>query len=759
MAQPDGSLSDENVHVKELKRLFITSGVDKNGFLNREGLHILCEKLNLNEFSASIVERVLSHEVAVNFKQFKDRFLTFLPEIIDLASGNADNLLVASYKTCTTLGFNDTQRLTKYELRVVCEGTPSLNLLTVADINSIFNKIAKQSRCSLSDFIAQYRNGQKPNTEVHFIGDAYRISPINLFEQMESSQSDEIERTSLMEFLTSCGLKIEDSVELVKGFDDENIPAISLSVFSRYLETSLATTVNSSPLPVKAAIFCLHSLVENLRCNIKEYELRCEHMQKQLQVANQRRTLLIEELDQNQQSIEASYNNRLREMEDRCRQKIALMEEKFRMERQEVQLELESIENDLSRVRHNETFLKNKLCVLERHNKRLTNELEEQIAASNNMEQKNRELRTELNKKVSFRNSEDSSRLVMWKQKVELLVDHNKKLRERMEEMQKTHKRNEEENDQAFLQWTPPFRSQLMLIRKRRMQRGDTLSELESEPESIFYRRRRKRLIKKKDRRNVYEKIHNLQSIKAQSSTSPSDKMKRTISSYSRVGELGTSEQRVLTTRNKESTRKQTVNQSPVFPLLNNCKSEVKSLQNSLKNKTQEDSGQNDDPTAKFLSLIDKYRRVPEVSSTDGDPTLGVEKKKSAYSKTASSCVRCSISELKINELMSILDGKRKEGSVEDPMPNRVTQSDNSLTEEVGRLKLKMVQALAKAAEMKTIVSTPQTSSRLHPNNMNHFVTLTAPTRLSPRSFADFHRTEGDPVQDPAQTSNVYRFS
>lgn len=86
--------------------------------------------------------------------------------------------------------------------------------------------------------------------------------------------------------------------------------------------------------------------------------MRCEHLQKQIHIANQRRTLLIEELDQNQQSIEASYNNRLkwvisyeslinfivfREMEERCRGRIAAMEEKFRIERQEMQKEIEIV--------------------------------------------------------------------------------------------------------------------------------------------------------------------------------------------------------------------------------------------------------------------------------------------------------------------------------------------------------------------------------------------------------------------------------
>uniref|UniRef100_A0A0K0D820 Dynein regulatory complex protein 10 n=1 Tax=Angiostrongylus cantonensis TaxID=6313 RepID=A0A0K0D820_ANGCA len=46
-----------------------------------------------------------------------------------------------------------------------------------------------------------------------------------------------------------------------------------------------------------------------------------------------------------------------------------------------------------------------------------------------------------------------------------------------------------------------------MLIRKRRLAKGDTLSEMESEPESIFIRHRRRRLLKRKERRMRHERI------------------------------------------------------------------------------------------------------------------------------------------------------------------------------------------------------------------------------------------------------------
>lgn len=63
---------------------------------------------------------------------------------------------------------------------------------------------------------------------------------------------------------------------------------------------------------------------------------------------------------------------------------------------------------------------------MERHNKRITTELEDQTDAVNALEQENRELRADLRKKQQFRVSEDNAKIIAWKQKVELMVAHNK---------------------------------------------------------------------------------------------------------------------------------------------------------------------------------------------------------------------------------------------------------------------------------------------------------------------------------------------
>ncbi|VDN40763.1 unnamed protein product [Gongylonema pulchrum] len=55
-----------------------------------------------------------------------------------------------------------------------------------------------------------------------------------------------------------------------------------------------------------------------LICSLKEAELRAEHFYKQFQLANQRHIVLIEELEQNQLSIEQAYEKRLREIKRPC---------------------------------------------------------------------------------------------------------------------------------------------------------------------------------------------------------------------------------------------------------------------------------------------------------------------------------------------------------------------------------------------------------------------------------------------------------
>ncbi|CAB3410223.1 unnamed protein product [Caenorhabditis bovis] len=787
MAQKNDELSDDNVHVKELKRLFHSCNVGRNGLLEKDGLQLLCEKLNLSDFSESIVDRVLCEDNAINFKQFKDRFLLFLPEIIDLASGNTDELLIAAYKTCSVLGIKDTQRLSKYDVHAICESTSELDLLSVLDINLLFEKSSIGGKVSLVDFIAQYRAKEKMSDEIHFIADSYRISSLHLFENLDSLGSGEADHSTVIEYLTNSGLKVEEAVSILKDIGQSSSSMVGLVALGNYLESSLSHTLNSSQVPARAAVFCMKSLIENYRCSIREFELRCEHLQKQIHIANQRRTMLIEELDQNQQSIEASYNNRLKEMEERCRSRIAVMEEKFRQERVEMQREFETIEKDLSLVRHNETSLKNKLLLVERHNKRISSELEEQTENVNTLEKENRQLRTEARKKQQFRSSEDNAKLMVWKQKVELLVAHNKRLREKMQELSKKSKNSAGTDQESFVQWTPPFKSQLLLIRKRRSQKGDTLSEMESEPESIFYRRRRKRLYKKKDRMKRYEQIHNItgnENDAEENATSTHDETGRKIILSPRnrdmLNNLKDSDSTIahdlkLIARAKGAGERG--KKSDETPNEKNYAIEIKMLQNSLATQKQmyemqilnlsrkvaslqnEQHKPPEAPKARFYTLFENYRKTNDKTPS---VALGVEKNTGVRSRVAASlsahCSKCSQIEPKIGELASIV-GAHKEFTVEDPVPSMSSQDKAHLQCELGRLKTRLNLARSKVIEIQNFFNNSgrtnlKPDSKLPYSSRTHrsFADLRDRTPLSERS-----ESSRDSVADPSQFNNMPR--
>ncbi|CAD6187600.1 unnamed protein product [Caenorhabditis auriculariae] len=800
------ALSDENVHVKELKRLFNASNVDRNGALSREGIVILCEKLHLRDFSTFIAERVLCNEETVNFKQFKDRFLSFLPDIIDLASGNADQLIILAHKTSTALGFQETRKLSVYDMRLVCENTPELDLLSAVDINLLFEKVARGGKASVSEFVAQYRKQKRVPDEVHFTADSYRISTSNLFESLDVQKTGNVDRNVLVECLTSSGLKIEDILDLLQELGQPNSPSISLIILCNYVEACLAQVLNNCSVAARAAILCMRLFTENLRCSLKESELRCEHMQKQLQVANQRRTLLIEELDQNQQSIEMSYNSRLREMEERCRARITNMEEKHRAERSELQREIEVIEEDLTLVRHNETFLKNKLALLERHNKRISDELAEQTESVNQLEQANRQLRTDLNKKQQFRISEENAK--MWKQKAEMLVAHNKLLREKLQEVKKVQK-TESYND-SFVLWTPSFRSQLMLIRKRRLQKGDTLSEMDTEPESIFYRRRQKRLVKRKDRKRRYEKIHQVQSVApdpARSSNFSSPTNSRVnvrvfasgAPSIKSEASLRSQQENSLNDRlliekhsgtaDFKATSSFSKSASDVGSLLKKYENDIKTLQSTILSQKQNYEDQlngfqrhptvvdalRSDSSEKIYALGEKYRRVPEIG-VESVPYLNVEKRLTgAYHKlrhiftpivNGQQCTRCAIAELKICELVQVFgNGFSKDSSVEDPTPSKDTNDKTALQNEVTKLKSRLATAKEKFSELRMVLSMPSSNSRYtfsFPNGNK--VNGSSMQRFSPRSFADLSseatpekltRSSKERISDPSHDFTV----
>ncbi|CAL2049634.1 unnamed protein product [Caenorhabditis brenneri] len=774
MAQQDEGLSDENVHVKELKRLFNSCNSDRNGLLDKDGLLILCEKLNLSIFANSIIDRVLCNDHSINFSQFKERFLLFLPEIIDLASGNQDELLIAAYKSSSSLGIKDTQRLSRYDVHTICESTSELDLLSVGDVNGIFDKCAISGKVSLNDFVSQYRTRQKMSEEIHFIADAYRISSVNLFETLDVNNSGEADHSAVIEYLTTSGLKLEEAISLLKDFGQPTSAMISLVGLGNYLETTLSHLLNNSSVSARAAFFCMKSLLENYRCTVREFEMRCEHMQKQIHIANQRRTLLIEELDQNQQSIEASYNNRMKEMEERCRGRIAAMEEKFRMERQEMQKEIEAIEKDLSLVRHNETSLKNKLQLVERHNKRITTELEDQTEAVNVLEQENRELRAELRKKQQYRVSEDNAKIMAWKQKVELMVAHNKRLREKLRDISKNSKCDL--STESYVQWTPPFRSQLLLIRKRRVQKGDTLSEMDSEPESIFYRRRRKRLHKKRERMRRYETIHNIQSGSNRINedgnlTAYSENSRKSLLSPRNRGMLTSlndndqnlSSDRLLINRAKNTDRtKKSTTAFDELPHVNDYAIEIKMLHSSIAAQKQMYEGQilnltrklsqiqnAEESSSRLYSLFDRYR------TTDSDSkslrTIGLEKNGSSNRIATNVCARCLKVEPKINELNVIVGGSMKNMTIEDPVPT--IMNHDHLHTEIGRLKARLTSARCKVAEIIAVMALPLSSSRHHLMPSSDFQSpKSQPFSIrSQRSFADLR--ERTPLSEKSESS------
>ncbi|VDM64815.1 unnamed protein product [Angiostrongylus costaricensis] len=347
-------------------QLFLSSNVDENQCLNSDGLFLLCEKLKLSAFAATVAERVLCGADVVDFyyffKDFKDRFVSYLPEIIDVSSGTVDPLLAWHNFPWMC------SRLTRYEIRLLCENTPNLVQLSIVDINSLFEHadIERTGRISVQQFIAQYRLQKRLSAEVHFIADSF-ISSLNLFEALDSANSGSIDSHDLLQYWNKAGLRIDEGIVVLK---------------------------------VKT--------------------------------------------------------------EERYRTRFIQMEDKFRLDKREIQHEVEQLEEELSRLRQIETSTKNKVMLLERQNSRLLEENREQSEAMSQLEQA-----------VQSHPVEENGQLILYKQKLEIVVAHNK----------------------------------MMLIRKRRLAKGDTLSEMESEPESIFIRHRRRRLLKRKERRMRHERI------------------------------------------------------------------------------------------------------------------------------------------------------------------------------------------------------------------------------------------------------------
>ncbi|GMT36140.1 hypothetical protein PFISCL1PPCAC_27437, partial [Pristionchus fissidentatus] len=511
--RPD-SLDEENAHVQQLKKLFLECDLHGDGRLAREGLFLLCEKLNLADFSEEITSRSLGDAHDVDFNSFKDRFVALLPEIIDVSSGSVDPLLSRVIQTARRLGFGDGQRLSRYETRVLCEKTSELADLSVVEINSLYERAdsGRTGRVSIQQFLNQYRHQKRLSAEVHFIADSY-VNTLNLFDSLDPAHTGKIDSQDLLEYWNKAGVRIDEGIAVLQQCGQPVSGMVNAIYLSAFLERELSGTASDAPVAVKTAIIALHCCIDNLRCNLKELEERAEHSHKQLQLANQRRTMLIEELEHNQMAIEQSYEERMREMDEKFRSKMCQLEEKLQSEKRDVQNDLDQVEDELTRIRQSETSARNKVTLLERQCARLNDEARESTENISQLEQLNRQLRTELNKAMQSRpavDSTDSSNALLWKQKVELLVNHNKRLREKIQELSTSEakrRRRDDETTAIGSSWSPAFKNQVTVIRKRRSTKGETLSEMESEPEGIFFRVRRRRLQKKRDRRKRYDQL------------------------------------------------------------------------------------------------------------------------------------------------------------------------------------------------------------------------------------------------------------
>ncbi|VDM75070.1 unnamed protein product [Strongylus vulgaris] len=336
--------------------------------------------------------------------------------------------------------------MTRYETRLLCENTTDLVQLSVVDINGLFERadVERTGRVSVQQFLAQYRLQKRLSAEVHFIADSF-VSSLNLFEALDSTNSGTIDSHDLLEYWNKAGLRVDEGIAVLKESGQPMSGSINAVYLSGFLERELSRSTSEAPVST----------------------------------------------------------------EERYRARYLQMEDKFRLDKREIQNEVEQLEEELSRLRQVETSTKNKAMLLERQNTRLLEENREQSEAIGHLEQLNRQLRTELSKAMQPRPVEDNTQLIMYKQKLEIVVAHNKRLRERIQDLTASQKKKSKANDgEPFsLKWSGAFRSQVMLIRKRRLAKGDTLSEMESEPESIFVRHRRRKLLKRKERKLRYERI------------------------------------------------------------------------------------------------------------------------------------------------------------------------------------------------------------------------------------------------------------
>uniref|UniRef100_A0A158R5R9 EF-hand domain-containing protein n=1 Tax=Syphacia muris TaxID=451379 RepID=A0A158R5R9_9BILA len=500
-------LDDENVHVKELNRLFLSCARNGETYLDAVGLRTLCEKLNLVSFSDEIIERVLNGFHVVQFSEFKDRFVQLLPEIIDIST-NAESIEQLASNNLNKINVISSSRISRQQIHLLCQITPELDRLTSLDVDNLFDCADPTASefVSLTQFLKEFKKRKRLSQEVNFINETF-IPAVNLFESIDPECTGIVDCRELLQHWATCGISTEHGVMVLKQTGQPHEGSVDAVALSGRLEKKLGDLASgpSASLVVRVALVSLHAFIDHLRCLVKEGSSRTDHLYKQLQVANQRRNLLIEELEQNQTSLEEGYELRLKESEDRFKLKINQMGERYLSEKKDLMKELEQAEEELSRVRQTECTSRNRLQLLERQCARLKEEATEMASTIQQLKQLNRQLRQELKKIMSNDNSNLS---LMWRQRVELLLTHNKCLREKVDEMTKNQNRKPVMVKPLCSHWTKAFRAQYMAMRKLRENREnkDTLSEMESEFGPIFNRTHKRRLLKYRERKSRYER-------------------------------------------------------------------------------------------------------------------------------------------------------------------------------------------------------------------------------------------------------------
>ncbi|PAV79134.1 hypothetical protein WR25_03210 isoform D [Diploscapter pachys] len=363
----------------------------------------------------------------------------------------------------------------------------------------------------------QYRIMRQQCSEEQFVADPY-VSSLNLFEELENRDTRSVDIYELTEYWNKNGINFEESFTVLKDCGESLITngTVNTDRLSGYLEDELNKYLPTLNPTVKCAVVSLYRCLEYMKAQLRESEKNVAYFTKQLELANQRSTMLIEELDHNQWTIEQNCEKKLKELEEHQHMRIMELEERHEQEKLFMQKEITKLEEELTHSRQVKQSMRSRLILVERQNNRMSEENAELSANATRLEQHNAQLKADI---IKIRQPDDSKQLVLWKQKVDLLVNHNKRLREKISELtaasqakalEKNRKYADEEPSTSMAEapsiWSPAFRSQVGLLRKRReavMAKGnilDTASDIETEPEGIFFRQKQRRKLKRKDR-------------------------------------------------------------------------------------------------------------------------------------------------------------------------------------------------------------------------------------------------------------------